>query len=90
MTSDCLKQIISGLPTQGTRALIVGLGNQEITAIPLGPMAAREVIVTAHLHRLNEAELAQGNQRGRGHCSRRDGTDRSGNRGICPGGSPAV
>ena len=59
VTSDCLKQIISGLPTQGTRALIVGLGNQEITADSLGPMAAREVIVTAHLHRLNEAELAQ-------------------------------
>ncbi len=60
VTSDCLKQIISGLPTQGIRALIVGLGNQEITADSLGPMAAREVIVTAHLHRLNEAELAQG------------------------------
>lgn len=60
VTADCLKQVVEGLKCTGTRTLIVGLGNQEITADSLGPMAAREVIVTAHLHRLNEAELAQG------------------------------
>ena len=60
VTGDCLKQVIDGLKLSGTRALIVGLGNQEITADSLGPMAAKQVIVTAHLHRLQEEELAQG------------------------------
>ena len=41
VTGDCLKQVIDGLKLSGTRALIVGLGNQEITADSLGPMAAK-------------------------------------------------
>lgn len=60
VTADCLKQVIQGLSVSGNKVLVVGLGNQEITADSLGPMAAREVIVTSHLHRLHEEQMTEG------------------------------
>ena len=57
--TDCLKQVIFGGRSDVERVLVVGLGNQEITADALGPMAAREVIVTSHLFRLQDPSVGQ-------------------------------
>ena len=43
-----------------SRILIVGLGNRMITSDALGPMAASEVMVTAHLYANEETELLEG------------------------------
>lgn len=60
VTVDCLKEVILGLPSEHHKVLVVGLGNQEITADSLGPLVAREVVVTSHLYRLEDASMTEG------------------------------
>lgn len=42
------------------KILVVGLGNEDFTADALGPMAAKEVIVTSHLFELEGFEIKEG------------------------------
>ena len=58
--TDCLKVLLEGLKKPLTRFLVVGLGNQEITADALGPKAAKNIIVTSHLYRYDELDKKSG------------------------------
>ena len=42
------------------KILVVGLGNEDFTADALGPMAAKEVIVTNHLFHVDGIEIKEG------------------------------
>lgn len=42
------------------KVLVVGLGNEDFTADALGPMAAKEVIVTNHLFQVEGLEIKEG------------------------------
>ncbi len=46
--------ILQLLPEKNHRVLVVGLGNQEVTADSLGPKVAEEIVVTSHLFRLQQ------------------------------------
>lgn len=43
-----------------SKILVVGLGNEDFTADALGPMAAKEVIVTSHLFEIEGFEIKEG------------------------------
>lgn len=58
--TDCLKQLFAELNHDAQRILVVGLGNQEITADALGPKVAKDVIVTSHLFRYEELDKKSG------------------------------
>ena len=50
VVTENLKQIMSKYElTQDDKVLVVGLGNQQFMADALGPMSAKEVIVTSHI-----------------------------------------
>lgn len=57
---DCLKGLLDGIKKPLCRFLVVGLGNQEITADALGPKAAKNIIVTSHLYRYDELDEKSG------------------------------
>lgn len=57
---DCLKELLKDLKHPLRRFLVVGLGNQEITADALGPKAAKNIIVTSHLYRYDELDTESG------------------------------
>lgn len=58
--TDCLKDLLKELKQPLRKFLVVGLGNQEITADALGPKAAKNIIVTSHLYRYDELHSDSG------------------------------
>ena len=42
------------------KVLVVGLGNEDFSADALGPMAAKEVVVTSHLFTIEDFEIKEG------------------------------
>ena len=54
------KMILKHHIKEDGKILVVGLGNEDFTADALGPMAAKEVIVTNHLFLLEGFELKKG------------------------------
>lgn len=59
--SSSLEEMIKGYKIKDDgKVLVVGLGNEDFTADALGPMAAKEVIVTNHLFELEGFELKEG------------------------------
>lgn len=60
-TSQVVQEAITQLlPKQLNRILVVGLGNEDVTADSLGPMVASEIVVTSHLFRLEQTEMIEG------------------------------
>lgn len=47
-------------PKEAEKILVVGLGNEEVTADALGPKVAAEIVVTSHLFRLEKEEYTKG------------------------------
>lgn len=48
------------MPEKAEKILVVGLGNEDVTADALGPKVAAEIVVTSHLFRLEKEEYTQG------------------------------
>lgn len=48
------------MPKEAEKILVVGLGNEEVTADALGPKVAAEIVVTSHLFRLEKEEYTKG------------------------------
>lgn len=59
--SDCLSNMINKykISSEG-KVLVVGLGNEDFTADALGPMAAKEIIVTNHLFKVEGIKIKEG------------------------------
>lgn len=58
---DNLKKMIKNYNIKDNdKVLVVGLGNEDFTADALGPMAAKEVVVTSHLFQLEDFEIKEG------------------------------
>lgn len=59
--ADSLSRMIDKLNIKDKdKILVVGLGNEDFTADALGPMAAKEVIVTSHLFSIEGYEIKEG------------------------------
>jgi len=60
-TAEVVKEaMLLLMPKNKQKVLVVGLGNQEVTADALGPMTASRIVVTSHLFRLNKQEMTKG------------------------------
>ena len=58
---DNLKEFIDDLNLKkDDKVLVVGLGNEDFSADALGPMAAKEVVVTSHLFTIEDFEIKEG------------------------------
>ncbi len=58
---DNLKQLISKYKlSSNAKVLIVGLGNESFMADALGPMSAKEIIVTNHIFELDPSSIKEG------------------------------
>lgn len=58
---DNLKQLISKYKlSSNAKVLIVGLGNESFMADALGPMSAKEIIVTNHIFELDPTSIKEG------------------------------
>lgn len=58
---DNLKQMISKFSLKNdAKVLIVGLGNENFMADALGPMSAKEVIVTSHIFEFDPSSIKEG------------------------------
>lgn len=56
-----LKEFIDDLNLKkDDKVLVVGLGNEDFSADALGPMAAKEVVVTSHLFTIEDFEIKEG------------------------------
>ena len=56
-----LKEFIDDLNfKKDDKVLVVGLGNEDFSADALGPMAAKEVVVTSHLFTIEDFEIKEG------------------------------
>ena len=56
-----LKEFIDDLDfKKDDKVLVVGLGNEDFSADALGPMAAKEVVVTSHLFTIEDFEIKEG------------------------------
>lgn len=59
--TDSLDKMIKKYNIDGEgKILVVGLGNEDFTADALGPMAAKEVIVTSHLFMIEDFKIEKG------------------------------
>ena len=58
---DNLKEFIDDLNLKkDDKVLVVGLGNEDFSADALGPMDAKEVVVTSHLFTIEDFEIKEG------------------------------
>ena len=61
VVTENLKQIMSKYElTPDDKILVVGLGNQQFMADALGPMSAKEVIVTSHIFEFDPESIKPG------------------------------
>lgn len=60
LADSLLKMIENNKISKEGKVLVVGLGNEDFTADALGPMAAKEVIVTNHLFSIEGIDIKEG------------------------------
>lgn len=59
--TDNLKKILSKYKLESTsRVLVVGLGNESFMADALGPISAKEILVTSHIFELEPSSIQEG------------------------------
>lgn len=60
-TAEVVKEALKMMICENhCKILVVGLGNEEVTADALGPKVAENIIVTSHLFRLNKHHMTKG------------------------------